>query len=262
MTYKAKATLLALGILSTLNANTLDECKSAYKAGALDKAETLCSKAAKENPKSFYANYFLAKTYSDIGKYETMLPVAQKLEKLAKTSDNFFDAYNVLGLCYRGLGDEKELLKNYQKELDMAIKSGNSENIAFVQIDTGTYHYNMQNYDKAISYYSEAIKNTTKKDILATTYYRIGSAYYSQEKYNESIEARQKALRFAEEASKPLLVARYSIRIGATHIKLGDYKNGEKYIRAGLEVAKNIGDLEDAKEAEYLLEQIKSKEIK
>lgn len=302
MTYKAKTALFALGILSTLNANTLDECVSAYKAGALDKAETLCSKAVKENPKSFGTNFFLAKTYIDRGEYKKMLPFAQKLEKLAKTSDEYRHAYQLLGICYSSLGDKKEQLKYNQKELDIAMKSGNGENIASAQINIGAYYQNMEEYDKAISYYSEATKNATDKDTMATAYGNIGSVYYSQKKYNESNEMRQKALKLAEEAGKYLEVAYHSIGIGGTYTKLKDYENGEKYIRAGLEVikregvkdveayglrslgwleyekgnlqvakkyaldalslAKSVSYMVEIEEAEYLLEQIKARESK
>ncbi len=137
---------------------------------------------------------------------------------------------------------------------------------------------------------------------MATAYGNIGSIYYSQKKYNESIEMRQKALKLAEEAGKYLQVARYNIGMGDTYTELKDYENAEKYIRAGLEVikregvkdveayglrslgwleyekgnlhvakkyaletlslAKSIGDATEIEQAEYLLEQIKARESK
>ncbi len=237
-----RLSMASLAFSLSLNAATLDECQSAYQAGAMDRAGALCARAAKENPKSYDANYFLALTYLKKGEYKKMLPVAQKLEKLAKTTEEYYYAYNLLGLCHGNLGNQKEELKYKQKELDMAIKSGNGENIAAAQSNIGMYHhYRLNDYDKALSYYLEATKNATKKASLSAVYNNISTVYQSQGKYNESIDAGLKALKLAEEAGQYLAAAYASINIGATYIKTKDYENSEKYIRAGLEIAKREG---------------------
>ena len=117
-------TSLLTTLTLSLNADTLDECEVAYKAGNLDRAETLCTKATKEDAKSFWANLRLYHTYQGKGEYKKMLPIAQKLEKLAKTPQEYVIAYNQQGVAYGYLGDKKQELTYSIKALETNKKLG------------------------------------------------------------------------------------------------------------------------------------------
>ncbi|MBW6489156.1 tetratricopeptide repeat protein [Sulfurimonas sp.] len=237
---KTLTLVLALGSLA-LQASTLDECVAAYGAGALDKAQILCTQATKENPKSFDANYWLCETYIRSREYKKALPYAQKLEPLASSLDDYFFAYNKLGSIYSYLGDTNQELKYTQKSLEVTKKLGNKEQIGSVLHNLAVYYRNIHNLDEAKKYLLEALEYKTNKSSISNTYNVLAIIYDSQGDTKKAMESSQKAVDFAKEASNFAEYAHNSVTLAVRYINQANYEKAKTIFLDALKIAQDNG---------------------
>jgi tetratricopeptide (TPR) repeat protein len=235
------ATLLAGSLAFSLNANTLEECVQAYKAGALDMAEALCTKAAKEDSKSFWANFWLCKTYLDEGEYKKALAPAQKLEKLAKTLKEYSLAYGQQGVVYSYLGDKKQELKYQLKSLDADRKIGDRGEIGTSLHNLGSYYRGIGNFDEAKKQFTEALEYETGKVSLADTYNSLSILYSDQGDIQKATENSQKAVQLSKEGGDFVSSAHYSVGLAAKYINSARYDEAKPLLDSALQIAKDRG---------------------
>ena len=106
-------------------------------------------------------------------------------------------------VCYRGLGAnarclEKydEALINYEKELQLLVKLGDNENIAYAYKSIGEIRYYKNELDLALFYQQKALamlpENHPK---LASVYRQIGNIYDDKNEFDLCIEYNEKALK-------------------------------------------------------------------
>lgn len=237
---KTVAIALTLGSLS-LHAGILDECFAAYKAGALDKAQMLCAQATKQNPKDFYANAFLYKTYLDSGKFKKALPYAQKLEQLASTLDEYGFAYGSLSILYGYLGDKNKELKYAQKSLEVKKKLGNKEDIGAALHSLGGYYLNINNLDEAKKYFLEALEYKTDKSSITSTYNALAVLHDNKGDSQKAIEYSQKAVDFAKEASDFKQYTICSVTLAGFYINQSNYEKAKSILLDALKIAQDNG---------------------
>jgi tetratricopeptide (TPR) repeat protein len=236
------ATLLAGSLALSLNASTLDECEQAYNAGAFDKAEASCIKASKEDSNSYMANYWLCRTYNSQGEFKKMLPVAQKLEKLAKTLEEYKVAYSYEGVACNALGDKKQALKYYLKNLEVNKKTGDRGDIGNSLHNLGEYYRGIGNSADALKYLTEALEYKTNKASLANTYNSLGILYGKQGDTEKSIAYYQKAAQYAKEGGDFVDSAHYSVGLGAEYGKLERYNEAKQQFDDALQIARDRGN--------------------
>ncbi|MFA5235141.1 MAG: tetratricopeptide repeat protein [Sulfurimonas sp.] len=231
---------LTLGSL-TLQASTLDECVAANKAGALDKAQMLCTQATKENPKDFWANYWLCKTYIRSGEFKKALPYAQKLEQLASSLGDYNFAYNLLGVTYGYLGDKSQGLKYARKNLELTKKLGNKGEIGTTLNNLGVYYMKLNNLDEAKKHLLEALEYTTNKSIIARIYNTLSVVHYNQGDTQKAMEYSQKAVDFAKEAGDFADYALNSVTLAARYIDQANYEKAKTILLDALKIAQDNG---------------------
>lgn len=232
---------LLLGGVSLLNAATLDECIAAYKAGALEKAETLCTKATKENPKSYDANFFLMRTNYAIGNYKKALPYAQKLEQLSTSLDDYSLSYNFLGVIYSKLGDKKQELNYSLKNLEINKKQGNRNNIGISLSNLGSYYMKINNLEEAQKYFLEALEYITDKSEIANTYNSLAVLYSNLNNQEKELEYAKKAVISAKEASDFGKYSFYLSTLASAYISNQNYDLAKSSLFEALQIAQDKG---------------------
>lgn len=237
---KTVAIALTLGSLS-LHAGILDECVAAYKAGALDKAQMLCTQATKQNPKDFYANAFLYKTYLDSGIFKKALPYAQKLEQLASKPDEYGFAYGNLSILYGYLGDKNQELKYAQKSLGVNKKLGNKDDIGTALHSLGKYYLNINNLDEAKKYFLEALEYKADKSSIASTYNALAVLHDNQGDSQKAMEYSQKAVDFAKEASDFTQYTLCSVTLASFYVNQSNYEKAKPILLDALKIAQDNG---------------------
>jgi tetratricopeptide (TPR) repeat protein len=234
-------TLLAGSLAFSLNANTLDECVQAYKAGALDKAESLCTQAAKEDSKSFWANFWLFDTYISKGEYKKALAPAQKLEKLAKTLKEYSLAYGQQGVVYAYLGDKKQELRYKLKSLEANRKIGDRGEIGTSLHNLGTYYRGIGNLDEAKKQFTEALEYETDKSSLSNTYNSLSLLYSDQGDTQKTIENSQKAVQLAKDGGDFVSSAHFSVGLAAHYIDSARYDEAKPLLDSALQISRDRG---------------------
>lgn len=98
--------------------------------------------------------------YLEKGNYKKALPLFKQVIKEYPCKE----AYTNLGNCYRGLGQDVEMFKNYENALldDVPFLDATSETHLHAMNNLGLAYYMYGNDEKAIHYYTKAIK--IKKD--------------------------------------------------------------------------------------------------
>lgn len=235
---------LILGLLlgtSILNATTLDECIAAYKAGALEKAEILCTKATKENPKSYDANFALVLTYNAIGNYKKALPYAQKMEQLSTSLDEYRLSYSYLGVIYGNLGDKKQQLKYSLKDLEICKKQGDKGSIGISLNNLGIYYLNMNNLEEAEKYFLQALEYKTDKSDIANTYNALSVLNTRLNNQEKELEYAKKAVLFTKEAGDFANYSFYLSTLASAYIDTQNYDLAKSSLIEALQIAQDKG---------------------
>ena len=177
--------------------------------------------------------------------------------KYVKEFPNNAEYLNKLGVLYDNEENYSEAEKWYLK----AIEKGNYiaiSNLAYIYFEKGEY-------EKAIKYYKEYQKIADDTN----NYFWIGSSYDNLEDYKNAKEWYLKATKYdkdgfsenllgiiyAKEGNQKEALKWYSAAIkkgnlwaydslAALYISMGDYKTADKWVRKGLELAKNKDDKE------------------
>lgn len=256
-----------LGLLlgtSILNATTLDECIAAYKAGALEKAETLCTKATKESPKIYDANFALVLTYYKIGNYKKALPYAQKMEELSISLNDYRISYNYLSLMYSYLGDKKQELKYNLKSLEVSKKQGNRDNIGISLHNVGSYYLGINDLDEAQKYFLEALEYTTDKSEIANTYNSLAVLNSNLNNQEKRVEYAKKAVLFAKETGNFANYSFYLVTLARGYIIDQNYDLAKSSFLEALQIAQDRGLLNEQsyalKSLGYLSQKLDDKE--
>lgn len=111
----------------------------------------------------------------------------------------------------------------------------------------GAIYEALGNYDNALDYQLQALENREKAgnaEGTAESLYKIGSMYFSQEKYDKSLEYYKKALHLCE---KDISIPRKNLlnclsAVGSAYEELGDQQESLRYNSRALESAIQIGN--------------------
>ena len=100
--------------------------------------------------------YNQATKYLEKGNYKKALPIFKQVIKEFPCKE----AYTNIGNCYRGLGQDKEMFEAYKKALDdnVPVLEPGSETHLHAMNNLGLAYYMYGDDDKAIHYYTKAIK--------------------------------------------------------------------------------------------------------
>lgn len=112
-------------------------------------------------------------------------------------------------------------------------------------IDAGSTFEEAHKYDKALSNYAEALKNSqllNDKSRLQKCYSGLGTLHYRKGNYVLALDFNTKSLRLAEEINDKSGIAFCYSMMGIIYNDNGDNLNGFKYLKKAIEIAEKIND--------------------
>lgn len=175
----------------------------------------------------------------------TYLFEAERLALKIKDEKFLTRTYNVLGICYKGLGDLDSALFYYEKSLVIAIKIKDSTSCGFLYSNMGNVYKNRGMYEKAVQYFQKAADiHELKKNIsgLSSTYNNIGLVYDDMNQNKKAMEYYEMSLKYARSENDSESISRSYNNISIVLDKMGDSKKGLKYKLLAIDIDRKIGN--------------------
>ncbi|MGC4234041.1 MAG: tetratricopeptide repeat protein [Niabella sp.] len=152
-------------------------------------------------------------------------------------------------------------MSNYNAAIDLlhsVIRKSDSLNLkihsASAYGNIGVIHLKTKNYEKAITYYQEALNIfLSLKDTLlvGTAYANIGSAYLELKNYQNAIAYNEKALAIAKKINSQKGIANSLLDLGISYGYLGQYKKGMQLLKDAVSIYQLLGTSNNLANAYY-----------
>lgn len=171
--------------------------------------------------------------------------------------------YNNIALLYLDMGNDYKKSLEFQKlNLELISKTNKTLDIYNCLMNIGNAYEKMQNYDKAISFYTQSLDylNEENKYDKMLLVHNMGVVYEKLQKFESAKRYYNSAIELEKEiGNKDMYV--YSLQgIGNVRIKTGDFLEGEKYLLKSYSLAKEIEDLPKQKRLAYNLKSVYEKQ--
>jgi Signal transduction histidine kinase len=198
---------------------------------------------------SFYRNLGMAYTFKkvyDTAKicFDTSLLYA--IETKQVELELFL--YNAYTVYYADQRNYRASLEYYDKAIRLAEKTEFYMRLSVIKYNAGVAYYNTNDFEKAEKYLLDAVEimNTKSKRIDNSTmsaYYNMLSLLYkAQKRFDEALEAGQKALEYAQSANSKHDLARALLSCAMAYTKLKkEDKKAFEMINQALKLANEMG---------------------
>ncbi|CAF1540075.1 unnamed protein product [Didymodactylos carnosus] len=151
----------------------------------------------------------LGEIYRSLGELDCALDYfikALNFSHYASYAKQIASCYNNLGVIYNDKNDEFRAIGNYHLAIDsyLKIEPINYCAVAICTFNIASVYEHKNNYDKSIKYFQICLEylfnstSSTKDDIIANTYYRLGDVHMKKNDYQTSIQYYQNALDFVK----------------------------------------------------------------
>lgn len=216
--------------------------KDLYLARVLETAHKIIE--VRENDPMAYS--MLAQVYIQDGKWSEAIPHLVKAIAYETSEEARSSSYDIMGLCYEQLGNDKEALQAYKSALELRPDS------ASVRLGLSRIYEKNGDFDEAIRLKEEVIKNTPQPSAsllwhLALSYFWRARAKNFDADYEKAITLLDEALHTNQSfwfAYLTLGNVYKSYKAGAYADKaLANYQVVEKYVPEDPSVKLMIGDL-------------------
>lgn len=197
------------------------------------------------------------------------LELQQKMDRtftaeLCATYDNAQNMYRGLGKPEMLISVAKKLIKLIEKDRrnygkpTKALHSIAYNNIGIVEWEAGNFELAETSLKKGIGVY-DRIKNLNEnKDIrnLGVSYYNLAGLYYDFDRFDESLDNYQKALKYFERLSNRLEIVEFKFNAAANmykiYMKKEEYEYAERYARMADEVHQTMAKISPETAEKYL----------
>jgi len=261
-------TILALGLEAQEIAEYLDSCNpqeylcksmhqkfdkaiSAYRGHRLKEAiegfEDIIVFAQKNGlePAHFYNNlglaYHYAKQPQKAMEYFNK-NLAYEESKPKQNIETLISIYNNMGLVYQAKGEMENAIKVVKKSLELALKKGDSSQIAreynIVGItlrEGGKYDEAIENYQKAVDIKLKEIPKDYKKILLL--YGDIVGSYQDKKAYDKALEVNQKALKIVEKIHDKNQILKNYLISGFLNLQKKDFDKALEFYKKAKKLA-------------------------
>ncbi len=190
------------------------------------------------------------------------LQYSDELLSIAKAMDSinyFFTAYLEKGNALHALGEMPEAIDNFLEAGNMAIKYGDSIQLAVAYGSVANVYVDMENIKTGIFYYKKSIdiiKNNLleKKDTikLATSIENLGVTYLSLNKPDSAFIYLSESGELFSLVNHEIGMAYNEGNKGLTYAQLKDYTNAELSINHALDIIEKFGHFDSM--CQFLLE--------
>lgn len=186
------------------------------------------------------------------------------LDIVDKISDKHGQAIvlNNIGLTYNMIKDYDKALEYYYKGLALKQKNGDEKGTATSLNNIGLVYFKKKIYDSALACFNKSMAIKVKfgdKRGEASTYNNIGDVYSALGRYDSALAEIKKALEIKQAFNDKFGIVSSCISIGQLYLRMGKYEDAEQIDTKGLELAKEIGALDEIQNGEKLLSEVYEK---
>ncbi len=150
------------------------------------------------------------------------------------------DSYNNMGAVYYNKGEYEKAIENYQKSLKVEEDLGNKKGIAITLYNIGEVFFDMKNFDLAQTQIEKAIiifKQTNDQINLSNAYNDLGEIYSQKGDLNSAIMYYSNALHIATELNKSTSY----FHLGLAYKTLNKFDIAMNYFQKALEHSNRVG---------------------
>ncbi len=168
-----------------------------------------------------------------------------------------------IGLVYSSKNDFEKSLSYYQKSLVIKQRIGDTKAEAIILGNIAEIFNNQGDLKNALKYYLKALEKDkllkNNDGLVALNLVGIGSVYKKQNDLLSASVYFNKSLHIADSLNDKVLQSNVLLNIGDLNLIKGDYKSTEKYLLKALEIASDIDDLNNVKDAYLKLSELYEK---
>lgn len=238
------------------------------------------NRAKEKNDKYWIAsiNIEIGINYSTTEKYEKSLEYFKSaLEVLDDPSIDHYEAllkkvylYNQCAISYMGIDENNKAKELLDKEYELIQQENEGrkklDDFATYYCSLGIYHSNKEDYkeaikcfDKAAEYYGDGV-NSFYSGFDSYILQCYGNVYDEMGKYNKALEYYLKTEEINQANGNESFDLEYISKIYELYCKVGNYQNAVKYADRRIEYLQKKYELQEEKNEDYLLEQLKANE--
>lgn len=168
-----------------------------------------------------------------------------------------------IGLVYSSKNDFDKSLSYYQKSLVIKQRIRDTKAEAIILSNIAEIFNNRGDLKNALEYYFKALEKDkllkNNDGLVALNFVGVGSVYKKQNNLLLASEYFDKSLHIADSLNDKALQSNILLNIGDLNLINGDYKTAEKYLLKALEIASDIDDLNNIKDAYSKLSELYEK---
>ncbi len=173
-------------------------------------------------------------------------------EEYLQTATHYSDkpnqiaANSLLGVLYSQSGNYAKALEYMLRSRKLAEEAGDKTKLAALDQNLGNVYNDMEDYDRAISYYKNSIATIQSifpgSSVPPSLYNNIGSALIRQKKYREALDYLDTGSRISQQTNnRRSLAGAYTNFADAWH-NLGDNDKSYDYGTRALEISRVLSD--------------------
>lgn len=180
--------------------------------------------ADKNAPNDAVINYYLGIAYLGRGLKEMAM---ERFQKAVSLKSDYSDAHNYVGILYMDMGQWEKAISSFDK----ALKNYLYANPEHALLNSGWAYYNLQNYDKALSCYQQALIQDKLAILRPDIEKNIGLVFVKQSKLTQAKLHFEKSV-----ALNPSLYDAHFF-LGETYLQIRDTENAKKSFQQVLKLA-------------------------
>ena len=185
----------------------------------------------------------------------------EALSKMEMLSDKKAMAvsYHNIGNVYLSQENAIKAMEFYRKSLKLKRVLGDLKGIANSLNSIGNVYASQDRFEEGIKSNLEALilqQSISDKRGTANSYNNMGAIYKELNKLDASLKNYLAALKIYEETDNAESIALVTSNIGGIYYRQKNYKMAEAYLNKGLRMSKEIGALEQTKDALKVLSEV------
>ena len=192
------------------------------RIGHSDWSRTELEKLAAENSTNALFPYWLGRLDYDADQYD---PAILQFQKAIQLAPEMAQAYNNLGLCYSRQNRSGLAVANYQKAIDLNLKSGHPD--AWPYLNLAITERALNELSKAEAHLREAIRLDPN---LAPAHFQLGDILEDSGQAKDAIDQFQAAARLDPAYAEP------HYALARIYRKLGDAAESKKEMKSYLQI--------------------------
>jgi tetratricopeptide (TPR) repeat protein len=184
------------------------------------------------------AYFYIGATYREMNYLEEALESFKKAEELTDDEGILMATYKYIGEILAKINKLDDALIYFNKSLDLAKQA--NENIAHVLVEIANIYFNKEDLEKTLEYYNEAFEAGKKENadakLMAEVIHNLGIISAKLGRYEDAIELFSTYANSNDPNTKCL----FQIGLGLVYLMMRDVDEAEKYLKIGLNYAKEI----------------------